>query len=82
MSDVIRLVPPARPAKQEPNSEVIAQLKILLDLAEQGSVVSLAYIAIGDAESAPAIGHSGKSRNALCAGLPMLADELMWRRVS
>jgi hypothetical protein len=68
-------------AEPKPDADVIAQLRILLDLAEAGSVVSLAYIAIGDGKTAPAVGFSGQERNALCAGVSMLEYEMMWKRI-
>ena len=81
MADIIRLVPPTPPSEPKPDAEVVSQLRVLLELAEAGSVVSLAYVAIGDGKSAPAVGFSGQERNALCAGVSMLDYELMWKRI-
>ena len=81
MADIIKLVPPSPPSEPKPDADVVAQLRFLLELAEAGSVVSLAYIAIGDGTTAPAVGYSGQERNALCAGVSMLEYELMWKRI-
>jgi hypothetical protein len=79
MSNVIKLVPPAPPSEPTPVNDVVAQLRVLLELAEAGNIASFAYVAIGDGKAAPAVGFSGGERNALSAGIPMLAQELMWK---
>jgi hypothetical protein len=81
MGNIVTLVPPPPSPPRDPQGDVIAQLELLLDLARQGSITALAYIAIGDPETAPAAGYSGDHRNAMLAGLPMLADALTWKRV-
>jgi hypothetical protein len=81
MANVFTLVPPPPTPPSDPAGDVIGQLELLLDLARQGSITSFAYIAVGDPETAPAAGWSGEHRNAMLAGLPMLTDALVWKRV-
>jgi len=79
MGSVITLVPPAPPSPPGcANADVVAQLKLLLTLAEQGSITSFAYIAVGDPHQCPATGYSGDHKNAMIAGMPMLLKQCGW----
>lgn len=75
---VLTFVPPPPPPERRVDDDVVAQIEILLDLAKQGAVSSLAYVAVGDPTAAPATGRSGPHRNALIAGAAMLLNETIW----
>lgn len=75
-------MPPTPPQPPKGSvGEVVSQLKVLLDLAEQGAITSFAYIAVGDPMAAPATGYSGDHKNAMIAGMPLLLQQCGWRMI-